>query len=402
MFLTEALSFSLNALRANRFRTFLTALGLVIGNASVIWVVTISLTSRDYVLEQIQGVGSNMIWAYLEVGNQQATPQVAADYLKIADIEAVRRQLDDRIVAATGVMQTFTSIVVNGRERDIQVNGSDEQYPKVRNLVILAGRFLDSSDVTLRQKVALVTGKLARRLFGSEREAVGQRVKIHGLQFTVIGAFKEKVSSFGLSELSGESILIPVTVMSYFVPVERIDPMYVQARRAADVPALTADVRQILESRHRNGARYLVENLTAILDAAEKIALVMTLVLIVVSAIALVISGIGIMNIMLVTVTERTREIGVRMAVGAARRDILEQFLLEAVLISVVGGGAGILLGVALPLSVRLLVGNLNIPISALSIAIAFAVSALVGLIFGLLPASRAARLNPTEALRWE
>jgi putative ABC transport system permease protein len=402
MFLTEALSFSLNALRANRFRTFLTALGLVIGNASVIWVVTISLTSRDYVLEQIQGVGSNMIWAYLEVGNQEATPQVAADYLKIADIEAVRRQLDDRIVAATGVMQTFTSIVVNGRERDIQVNGSDEQYPKVRNLVILAGRFLDSSDVTLRQKVALVTGKLARRLFGSEREAVGQRVKIHGLQFTVIGAFKEKVSSFGLSELSGESILIPVTVMSYFVPVERIDPMYVQARRAADVPALTADVRQILESRHRNGARYLVENLTAILDAAEKIALVMTLVLIVVSAIALVISGIGIMNIMLVTVTERTREIGVRMAVGASRRDILEQFLLEAVLISVVGGGAGILLGVALPLSVRLLVGNLNIPISALSIAIAFAVSALVGLIFGLLPASRAARLNPTEALRWE
>jgi ABC-type antimicrobial peptide transport system permease subunit len=168
------------------------------------------------------------------------------------------------------------------------------------------------------------------------------------------------------------------------------------------VPALTADVRQILESRHRIGARYLVENLTAILDAAEKIALVMTLVLIVVSAIALVISGIGIMNIMLVTVTERTREIGVRMAVGAARRDILQQFLLEAVLISIVGGGAGILLGVALPLSVRLLAGDLNIPISALSITIAFAVSALVGLVFGLLPASRAARLNPTEALRYE
>jgi len=126
-----------------------------------------------------------MIWAYLEVGNQEATPQVAADYLKIADIEAVRRQLDDRIVAATGVMQTFTSIVVNGRERDIQVNGSDEQYPKVRNLVILAGRFLDSSDVTLRQKVALVTGKLARRLFrfragGGRAARQDPRVAVHG------------------------------------------------------------------------------------------------------------------------------------------------------------------------------------------------------------------------------
>jgi putative ABC transport system permease protein len=161
-------------------------------------------------------------------------------------------------------------------------------------------------------------------------------------------------------------------------------------------------VRQILESRHRPGARYLVENLSAILDAADQIALVMTLVLVMVSAIALVISGIGIMNIMLVTVTERTREIGVRMAVGAARRDILQQFLLEAVLISLVGGGVGILFGVAVPLSMRFLVENLYIPISTLSIGIAFAVSALVGLVFGLLPASRAARLNPTEALRYE
>ena len=388
MFLTEALSFSVNALRANKFRTFLTALGLVIGNSSVIWVVTISLTSRDYILEQIQGVGSNMIWAYYEAGNQPSTAQVAADFLKLTDIEAVRRQLGNRVVAVTGVMQTYTSMVVNGRERDIQANGSDEQYPKVRNLVLLAGRFLDSSDVALRQKVALVTERLARRLFGSQPAAIGQSVKIHGLQFTVIGTFKEKVSSFGLSELSGESILIPITVMTYFVPVERVDPMYVQARRAADVPALTSEVRGVLESRHRPGARYLVDNLTAILDAAEKI--------------ALVISGIGIMNIMLVTVTERTREIGVRMAVGAARRDILEQFLLEAVLISVVGGAAGILIGLALPLGVRLLVDNLAIPISPLSIFTAFAVSCIVGLIFGLLPASRAARLNPTDALRYE
>ena len=401
MFLGEALRFSFQALRANRVRTALTGLGLVIGNASVILVVTISLTSRDYILEQIQGVGSNMINAYYEAGSQTAT-EVDADFLKWADVETVRQQLGDRIVAATGVMTNYDRMVIDGREQDVAVIGSDEHYQAVRNLVLLSGRFLDSSSVALRQKVALLTEALAKRLYGSPAAAPGQIVKIHGLQFTVIGTFKEKVESFGLSEITRETILIPITVLKYFAKVERIDPMYVQARRAQDVEDLTRQVRQIIESRHRPGARYWVGNLGAILDAAKNIALVLTLVLIMVSAIALVISGIGIMNIMLVTVTERTREIGVRMAVGAARRDILQQFLLEAVLISVSGGLLGILLGLAIPLSVRYLAENVYIPISTLSIVVAFAVSCLVGLVFGILPAHRAARLNPTEALRYE
>ncbi len=402
MYFREGLSFSLQALRANKVRTFLTGLGLVIGTASVILVVTISLTSRDYILEQIQGIGSNIVWAFYEVGSEQSSAQVSNDYVKMSDVEALRRELGSQIIAATGIESSFDHIVIGGREEDIQVNGSDEEYQRVRNLIVVSGRFLDSSDVALRQKVALLTAKLANRLYGSPQAAIGQMVKIHGLQFTVIGTFREKVSSFGLSELRGESILIPITVMSYFVPVERIDPMYVQVKNPADVLPVTREVRQILESRHRPGARYTVENLTAILDAANKLAMVLTLVLILVSAIALIISGIGIMNIMLVTVTERTREIGVRMAVGASRRDILDQFLLEAVLISVGGGAIGILLGVAFPLSVKYLADNIEIPISVISIVVAFGVSSLVGLIFGYLPANRAARLNPTEALRYE
>jgi putative ABC transport system permease protein len=178
--------------------------------------------------------------------------------------------------------------------------------------------------------------------------------------------------------------------------------MYVQVRRSEDVEPVTTAVRGILEGRHRPGARYLVENLTAILDAARNIALVLTAVLILISAIALLISGIGIMNIMLVTVTERTREIGVRMAVGASRREILQQFLIEAIMLSSVGGLAGILVGVAMPLSVQFFAEGIRIPISITSIVVAFAVSCLVGLVFGLLPANRAARLNPTEALRYE
>ncbi len=268
--------------------------------------------------------------------------------------------------------------------------------------MVLAGRFLDASDVDLRQKVALLTDKLAKRLYGSQNAAIGQEIKIHDLQFTVIGTFKEKVESFGESELNTETILIPITVQQYFIRVERIDPLYVQVRQAQDVIAVTEQVREILESRHRPGTTYKVENLSAILNAAKSIAEILTLVLILVSAIALVISGIGIMNIMLVTVTERTREIGVRMAVGASRRDVLLQFLTEAVLISVGGGAFGILAGVAVPLSAQYFVENIRIPISLWSVGIAFTVSSLVGLIFGMLPASRASRLNPTEALRYE
>ena len=398
----EAIRSSIAALQANKFRAFLTALGLVIGNASVILVVTISLTSRDYILHAIEMVGSNPIIAQYEAGNNSATAATAADYVKVADVEAVRQQLGSRIVAATGVMNSLDRMRVEGHEEDIAILGSDQYYPVVRNLVLLTGRFFDGIEVSQRAHVAMPTEKLARRLFGSQSAAIGQTVKLHGLPFTIIGTFKERVSTFGATELSGDNILIPITVLKDFTQIERIDPLYVEVSNQAGVESATKIVQGILESRHRTGAHYSVQNHNAILDTARQIATILDIVLIVVSAIALVISGIGIMNIMLVTVTERTREIGLRMAVGAARRDILEQFLAEAVLISMVGGVAGILIGVAIPLSVRFFTDDFAIPISMVSIAVAFTVSLGVGLIFGLLPASRASRLNPTEALRYE
>ena len=402
MFHSEALRASVAALQANKFRAFLTGLGLVIGNASVILVVTISLTSRDYILDQIQRIGSNLIYAQFDGGNNPAIGASNADYIKMADVEAVRDQLGSRIVAATGVMNNFDRMRIEGREEDVSIIGADEYYPMVRNLALLAGRFVDAGDIRQRQKVALLTERLARRLFGGQAQAVGRVIKLHDLQFTVIGTFKEKTDSLNLSEITGDNVLIPITVLRNFAPLERIDPLYVQARSAGDVEPLTGVVKAILESRHRSGARYRVDNLASILETAKSIAGVLTIVLILVSAIALIISGIGIMNIMLVTVTERTREIGLRMAVGAARRDVLEQFLAEAVIISLAGGLAGILIGVAIPLAVQYFTDEVAIPISPLSIVVAFSVSLLVGLIFGIVPANRAARLNPTEALRYE
>jgi putative ABC transport system permease protein len=400
MFLGEAVRFSAQALRSNPVRSLLTGLGMVIGTASVILVVTISLTSRDYILEQVQGIGSNIIFAYF-VSAGPSSPTADADYIKMADVEAIRNSLGADIVAATGVMTNFDQILIGGKLQDVKVIGTDEAYQPVRNIVISSGRFLDQGDVTLRNKVVLLTDNLAERLYGSLNAAVGQVVRLFGLQFTVIGTFHEKVETFGQSEVERDTILMPITVLRYFTPQERIDPLYVQVRRADEVDRVAAKVHDILAARHRPGAAYRVDTLTAILNAAKNISLILSLVLVLVSAITLVISGIGIMNIMLVTVTERTREIGVRLAVGASPKEILLQFLTEAMMVSLTGGFLGILVGVAIPLSVQLF-ADIRIPISPVAIAVAFGVSCLVGLVFGILPANRAARLNPTEALRWE
>src|ERR1700761_2316130 len=206
MFLFESIGFSFQALRANLMRSLLTGLGMVIGTASVILVVTISLTSRDFILEQIEGVGSNLIFAYYVTGGP-TQPSADADYVKMADITAVRNELRADIVAATGVMTNFDQIPILGKIQDVKVIGTDEDYAAVRNIVISSGRFLDSSDVSQRQKVVLMTDALAERMFGTRAGAVGQTIRLYGLQFTIVGTFHEKVETFGQSEVERDTIL---------------------------------------------------------------------------------------------------------------------------------------------------------------------------------------------------
>ena len=398
--LGETVSVALETFRTNKVRFTLTALGMVIGTASLILVVTIGLTGKQYVLQQIQSIGANMIFAEYE-GGAIYSADAANDYMTIEDLNAIRQQVPN-ITASSPMIEIHDKITVpGGKERDVLVLGVAAEYYWVRNLQVLTGRFLEESDTQSRGKVAAITQNLAITMFGSTEDAVGQTIKLSGLPFVVIGTFRERVDTFGQSEISDDTILIPYTVARFFTPTDTVKQLFFSVADPSDIPGATEKIRQILQSRHRPESVYRVDNLQQLLTVAGRIANALTTILLLIAVLTLLVSGVGIMNIMLATVNARIREIGIRKAVGATRAEILAQFLTEAVLISLIGGLVGIAIGMALPISVRVLT-NYRIPISGWSIIIAVAVSSLIGVMFGTMPAARAARLDPVESLRWE
>ncbi|MGC1904231.1 MAG: ABC transporter permease [Candidatus Acidiferrum sp.] len=399
MDMRETLSVAIDALRANKLRAILTSLGVIIGSASIVLVVTVALTSQKYVISQIEAIGSNMVYVELVNAGSKSTP---LNYeITLDDMDAVKANVPG-VTEVAGTRELPMTVVVAGKERPVNLIGVTFGYQAIRRLVIMRGRYFDSSDMEQRSKVCLITKKVADRVFGLDNP-IGGTIRMGELSFTVIGVFRERVSTFGLSEIKDESVIIPLTLMKYYTGVEVLRVLYAQAERSDQVEPVVRGIAQVLHSRHPVGAEYDVQTLTAILSAAKNISLALTIVLLLIAFIALLISGIGIMNIMLVTVKERTREIGIRKAIGAAHREIMYQFLFEAFLIS--GGGAviGILIGLAIPAAVQpLLPGNLRVPVSSWSVLAAFIVSCSTGLLFGYLPANQAARLQPIESLRYE
>ena len=396
---SEIFSFAFDTFRTNKVRFLLTALGMMIGTASLILVTTIGLTGKQYVLSLIQGIGTNMVEAEYQAGGD--TGQTSPDDLTIDDMRAVQLQVPG-IAAASPVVPLFERIAVgNGKERDIQVLGVEPAYLNVRNLVVLSGRFFDAQDSQAHNKVSVVTQKLAEDLYGSCSNAMGKTVNMSGLPFSIIGCFRERVDTFGQSEVTDRTMLIPYSVSRYFQSTPNVRQIYFAAADGSQVIPITAQIQRVIQSRHRANSVYRVQNLTQLLAVADKTANALTAVLLAVSLVVLLVSGIGIMNIMLATVSARIREIGIRKAVGATRTEILCQFLSEAVLISLIGGVIGIVVGLAIPFSVRFFT-EYRVPISGLSAIIAIVVSSLVGIIFGTIPATRAAQLDPVESLRYE
>jgi putative ABC transport system permease protein len=395
--LGEIFSFAYDTFCSNKVRFALTALGMVIGTASLILVVTIGMTGKQYVLNQIQAIGANMVYAEYQGGAGNVNP----DPLTIDDMHAVLQQVPG-IAAASPVVPFDDRVPIgNGKERDVRVLGVLPEYGSVRNLVVLSGRFFDAEDAQAHNKVGVITQKLGEELYGSSDDAVGRVLKVSGLPFTIIGTFKERVDTFGQSEVTSNTMLIPYTVSRYFTDTPEVKQLYFSAAEPSMVVPVTEQIRKVLQSRHRSESVYNVANLTELVAVADRTANALTLVLLLVATVTLLVSGIGIMNIMLATVSARIREIGIRKAIGATNREIRFQFLSEAILISLVGGFAGVIIGLALPFSVRFFT-EYRIPISGLSAIVAIVVSSLVGILFGTVPAARAAKLDPVESLRYE
>ena len=403
MVFSETLRLAMDSFRASKVRFLLTMLGMIIGSASIVLVVTVGLTGRQYALSTISSIGPNMVEMQYDGGNTSAGPNGAAtpDYMTREDEIAVNQQVPG--IAFSSPMLEFHSPVAigNGHTKDLMLLGVSPRYKDVRNLAVLSGRFFDDQDEVSREKVGVLVEPLAKELYGSPEAAVGKTFNISGIPFTVVGVFKERVNTFGQSEIHDQTMLVPYPVARYFTGTDTVKEIFFTMKNTNDVPHAAERILKLIRDRHRKTSNYNAQTMVEVLDVMSKVADSLTYVLTAAAFITLVVSGVGIMNSMLANVTARIREIGIRKALGATKREIRLQFLTEAVFLSLSGGVVGTLLGLAVPVTVNLLT-PVHIPMSMMSAVVALLTSVLVGVIFGTLPANRAAALDPVETLKYE
>jgi len=402
LLLSETLKLAMESFAAAKMRFALTALGMVIGTASVILVITIGMTGKQFILEKLQEIETNSVeLEYNGGGGPGQASSVSNDFLTRDDEKAVLAQLPG-VIYSSPILVLHDSISFgSGITKDTLVLGVSPQYQNIRNLLVPVGRFFDDQDDLAHIKCAVVTIPFAKARFGSPDAAVGQTFEISRIPFTIIGVFKEKTDDFGNSEIADQTILIPYSVARYFGGTDTVKQIYFSMRSMEEVPDAAKEIQRIVQSRHRPGSIYQTQTLKEYLTVAGKIADALTWLLVAVSCVTLGVGGVGIMNIMLANVRARVREIGIRKALGATYREIKLQFLAEAIIISLTGGLAGCVVGLSLPLSIRFFT-DYAIPISPLSVVIALSAATIVGVVFGTVPATRAAQMDPVEALKYE
>jgi len=399
----ETLRLAFESFSASKTRFLLTMLGMIIGSASIVLVVTVGLTGKQYALDTISGLGPNKVEMQYSGGMVMGEGNVSApDYMTIEDMHAVDQEVPG-IIASSPMLEYHDSVNIgNGQHKDVMLLGVSPQYKQVRNLKLKSGRFFDDQDAETRAKVTDIVGKMAIELYGSYDGAIGQTISIKGIPFTVIGVFNESIDTFGQSEISNHTLLVPYEVARYFTGSDTLKEIFFSMATSSEVGPGAERITEIIQSRHRAASVYHAETLLDILKTMAQIADMLTIVLLLASAITLVVSGVGIMNSMLANVQSRLKEIGIRKALGATSREIRLQFLTESVLLSVTGGVIGTVVGLALPFSVRFFT-DFQIPTGLpWSAIIALGTSVIVGVIFGTLPANRAAKLDPVTTLKYE
>ncbi|MED1721943.1 ABC transporter permease [Brevibacillus parabrevis] len=405
MSLIECVRVSFRSIRANGLRSVLTMLGIIIGVAAVIAMVAIGEGTSSSVASQINGLGSNL----LIVSPGQATQGRVSlgagslNTLTMADAEAIAE--NDSVAGVAPSVNGRAQIVWGSNNYSSSLEGTTADFLQVRNAEVAQGRFFSNFEVTRQFNVAVVGTEVVSNLFkNATTNPIGQIVQINRVPFTIIGVLKSQGSS-GMTN-NDDRILIPITTaMSRLTGGKNVGTIYVSAASSDVMDKAQQDIRQTLRAKHNLRPQkeddFRITSQSDILSTAQEVSSSMTALLSGIAAISLIVGGIGVMNIMLVSVTERTREIGIRKAIGAKRRDILRQFLIEAVTLSLIGGILGIAFGVGAALLISKL-GSLTTSISLTPILYAFLTSSLVGVIFGVYPARKAAQLKPIDALRYE
>jgi putative ABC transport system permease protein len=412
MSLVKTLRTALTALATNKMRSALTVLGIIIGVTAVISLMSIGEGSQAAITSQIESLGTNLLFVRAGASSQGMVrgAQGSAATLTLADAEALAEA--SSVAAVAPQVSTFAQIVAGGENTNTQILGVTPEYLSVRNYQVAEGEFISDAQVQAKSMVAVLGSSVAETLFG-DTSPVGQYIKINGRQFKVIGVLQSKGST-GLGS-QDDVVIAPITTVQYRLASSRtvsggktVQTIYVQVVSAKQTDTAIQQITSILEQRHdiTNGEDdFTITSQQETINTLKESTQVWVILLGAIAGISLLVGGIGIMNIMLVSVTERTREIGIRKALGAKRRDILLQFLIEAALMSLIGGAIGVLVGwgfsalisgMSLGGTTIETVMSVNIPILAVS------VSAAIGILFGLYPAYRAARLSPIEALRYE
>jgi putative ABC transport system permease protein len=401
--LLETLKLAIITLRANKLRSLLTMLGIIIGVTSVILLISIGSGLKSYITSQLQGLGSNSLFVIpgnLEMkpggGGGGGTPGagMAASKFTLSHLRELSQQ-GTTLQAVMGYSENNGTISYGGKSETLQVAGVSYEYPQVRNQYPIQGTFFNASQQEAGKKVAVLGKTVADKLFGDE-DPTGKKVTLSDNKFTILGVL-EKKGAFGSVDMDNQ-VFIPFTTALATFEMDKVQSIWIQAKDSNQINEAKAEIEKIL-LRTLKEDDFSVLDTASVLSVVSQVLGVLTIALAGIAAISLIVGGIGIMNIMLVSVTERTREIGLRKAVGATPKIILTQFLIESTVLSVGGGIIGIILG-----GVGALVLKNFIPTSVSfgSILLAFSVSVIIGIVFGVLPAGRAARLNPIQALRYE